>query len=72
MSKRIFIVFGHHNTKTSFNSKIRDTFIQEAKKLGHKIENGKMMFLHQAAEAFNIWHGVKPEINDETKNILDD
>jgi|TARA_B110001452_G_C15156673_1_gene402439 shikimate dehydrogenase len=47
-------------------------FLKEAKKLGHKIENGKMMFLHQAAEAFNIWHGVKPEINDETKNILND
>ena len=32
MSKRIFIVYGHHNSKTSFNSAIRDTFMEEAKK----------------------------------------
>ena len=36
--KKIFIAFGHHNTKNSFNSKIRDTFIEEATLLGHKID----------------------------------
>ena len=36
--KRIFILFGHHNTKTSFNAAIRDTFIDEAKKYGHEID----------------------------------
>jgi len=36
--KRIFIAFGHHNIKTSFNATIRDTFINEAKKCGHKID----------------------------------
>ena len=36
--KRIFITYGHHNTKNSFNSAIRDTFIEEAEKLGHKID----------------------------------
>ena len=36
--KRIFIVFGHHNTKTSFNASIRDTFISEAKKNCHEID----------------------------------
>ena len=36
MSKRIFIVYGHHNTKKCFNQEIRDTFISEAKKLGHE------------------------------------
>ena len=35
---KIFIVFGHHNTKNSFNAAIRDTFIDEAKKCGHKID----------------------------------
>ena len=34
MSKKIFIVYGHHNTKKSFNASIRDTFINEAKKNG--------------------------------------
>ena len=38
MMKRIFILFGHHNTKTSFNAAIRDTFIDEAKKYGHEID----------------------------------
>ena len=38
MSKKIFIVFGHHNTNKSFNQSIRDTFIDEAKKNGHEID----------------------------------
>tara|TARA_B100000963_G_scaffold248560_1_gene217656 strand:- start:385 stop:963 length:579 start_codon:yes stop_codon:yes gene_type:complete len=38
MSKKIFIVYGHHNTKKSFNASIRDTFIDEAKKLNHEID----------------------------------
>ena len=36
--KKIFIVFGHHNTSGSFNSEIRDNFIDEAKKCGHFID----------------------------------
>ena len=36
--KKIFIVYGHHNTKDSFNAAIRDTFITEAKKNGHQID----------------------------------
>ena len=35
---RIFVVYGHHNTKKSFNASIRDTFIDEANKLGHEID----------------------------------
>jgi len=38
MKKRIFIVYGHHNTKKSFNQEIRDVFISEAKKIGHEID----------------------------------
>ena len=38
MSKRIFVVYGHHNIKESFNASIRDTFIDEAKKNGHEID----------------------------------
>ena len=36
--KKIFIVFGHHDTKTSFNAALRDTFINEATQIGHKID----------------------------------
>ena len=39
MSKKILIVYGHHNTQKSFNASIRDTFIDEAKKLNHEIPN---------------------------------
>ena len=35
--KRICIIFGHYNTKTSFCSAIRDTFIQESEKIGNEI-----------------------------------
>ena len=38
MSKNIFIVYGHHNTRECFNASIRDTFIDEAKKRGHQID----------------------------------
>ncbi|MDB9799505.1 NAD(P)H-dependent oxidoreductase [Pelagibacteraceae bacterium] len=38
MAKKIFIVYGHHNTKKSFNQSIRDTFIDECKKIGHEID----------------------------------
>tara|TARA_B110000881_G_C18583625_1_gene523328 strand:+ start:478 stop:1035 length:558 start_codon:yes stop_codon:yes gene_type:complete len=31
-------VYGHHNTKKSFNASIRDTFIDECKKNGHEID----------------------------------
>ena len=36
--KKIFIVFGHHNTTGSFNSEIRDNFIDEAQKCGHTVD----------------------------------
>jgi len=36
--KKICIIFGHHNSKSSFNAAIRDTFIDEAKKYNHQID----------------------------------
>ena len=38
MGKKIFVVYGHHNTKKCFNASIRDIFIEEAEKLGHEID----------------------------------
>ena len=35
---KICIIYGHYNTKDSFNAAIRDTFIDEAKKCGHEID----------------------------------
>ena len=35
---KICIIYGHFNTKDSFNAAVRDTFIEEAKKVGHEID----------------------------------
>ena len=45
-------------------------FLKKAKKFGGQVENGKMMFLYQAQKAFYIWHGVLPEIDNKTINLL--
>ena len=46
-------------------------FLKNAKKLGNKTENGKLMFIYQAFAAFNMWHGIQPEINNDTIELLD-
>ena len=46
-------------------------FLKNAKKLGNKTENGKLMFIYQAFAAFNTWHGIQPEINNDTIELLD-
>ena len=45
-------------------------FLKEGKKLGNKTENGKLMFIYQAFEAFKLWHGIEPQINSDTLEIL--
>ena len=39
-------------------------FLLKAKQFGNQIENGKMMFVHQAQLAFRIWHNVLPKIDN--------
>ena len=46
-------------------------FLEQAKKLGHKIINGKMMLLFQAQKAFEIWHGFSPKIDNNLLEFLD-
>ena len=46
-------------------------FLKTAKSLGNKTENGKKMFIYQALEAFKIWHGVEPEINEQVNELLE-
>ena len=62
MSKRIFIVYGHHNTKKCFNQAIRDTFISEAKKSGHEID---LINLHEE-KPLPFYNGEPP-----SEQILD-
>ena len=46
-------------------------FLKSAKKLGNMTENGKKMFIYQAAASFKIWHNIEPAINDEISELLD-
>ena len=45
-------------------------FLKEGKKLGNRTENGKLIFVYQALEAFKLWHGIEPQINNEILEIL--
>jgi len=45
-------------------------FLKESKKVGNNIENGKMMFIYQAAAAFEAWHGIQPIINNESIEVI--
>ena len=62
MSKKIFIVYGHHNSKDSFNAAVKDTFIKECKKLGHQID---LINLHEEKQ-LNFFNGSPP-----SEQILD-
>ena len=48
----------------------KTNFLKKAQEFGNRVENGKMMFIYQAHQAFTIWHKVMPEINDEVINLL--
>ena len=45
-------------------------FLKVGKKLGNQTENGKYMFIYQAFEAFKLWQGIEPIINNEVLNLL--
>ena len=46
-------------------------FLKKAKMHGNRVENGKMMFIYQAHQAFTIWHNIMPKIDDETIMLLE-
>ena len=46
-------------------------FLNLGKKLGNQTENGKFMFIYQAFEAFRLWHGVDPSVNEKILKLLD-
>ena len=46
-------------------------FLKRAKLFGNKTENGKMMFIYQAHQAFTIWHKIMPEIDNQVISLLD-
>ena len=46
-------------------------FLKTGKNLGNNIINGKLMFIYQALSAFNIWHGIEPDVNEDVIKLLD-
>ena len=55
--KRICIIFGHYNTKTSFCSAVRDTFIEESKKIGNEID---LINLYEEKEQLPYYRNINP------------
>ena len=47
-------------------------FLKRGKITGNLTENGIMMFIYQAHQAFTLWHQLMPEINEETIRVLRD
>jgi shikimate dehydrogenase len=47
------------------------SFLKTGKNLGNVILNGKLMFIYQALSAFNIWHGIRPDIDEKVIELLD-
>ena len=45
-------------------------FLKTGKNLGNFSENGKLMFIYQALASFELWHGIVPDINEQTLALL--
>ena len=50
---------------------MQTSFLKKAKEFGNRTENGKMMFIYQAHQAFTIWNNVMPKIDDEVIKLLE-
>ena len=46
-------------------------FLKLGKKMGNQTENGKLMFIYQALEAFKLWHNVGPNVDNKVLDLLD-
>ena len=46
-------------------------FLLNAKRYGNQVENGKMMFIYQAHQAFNIWNKIIAKVDNTTIGLLD-
>ena len=62
---KICLIFGHYNTKTSFNAAIRDTFIEEAERLGHTVD---LINLFEEEQQLPLY---RSDINPPPQLVLD-
>lgn len=49
---------------------LQTRFLVEAERQGCNIADGLGMLLHQAAAAFNLWFGIKPEVSKELRELV--
>ena len=62
-----------HHSKLFYDviyNPIETKFLKQGKELGYQTENGKLMFVYQAFEAFKLWHGIEPKINRDTIKVI--
>mgnify|MGYP001190654713 CR=1 FL=1 len=69
--KKICIIFGHHNLTNSFNSAIRDTFIEEAKRCGHTIDLINLFEEKEQLPFYNSNFNPPPNLVLEYRNRLE-
>tara|TARA_B100000029_G_C17318921_1_gene867292 strand:+ start:56 stop:850 length:795 start_codon:yes stop_codon:yes gene_type:complete len=50
----------------------KTNFLINAKKNNNKIENGKKMFVYQAQLAFEKWHNIRPKVDNNIIEFLND
>ena len=62
-TEKLFYDVIYNPTKTNF--------LLEGEKKGNQTENGKMMFIYQAHQAFTIWHKILPDLDDKIIKLLD-
>ena len=62
---KICLIFGHFDTKNSFNAAVRDNFILEAEKLGHKID---LINLYDENEQLPFY---RSDVNPPPKLVID-
>lgn len=48
----------------------KTNFLSEAESRGHKIINGRDMFIYQAQKAFYLWHNILPKIDNKLIDFL--
>ena len=60
---------GNYFFDVIYNPK-KTNFLKNAEKQGCFIQNGMMMFVNQAADSFETWHRIKPNIDDNLIKFL--
>ena len=66
--------FNHLVQKKTFYDVIynpkKTSFLLEAEKNGHRIINGRDMFIYQAQKSFDLWHNITPKVDQKLIEYL--